>query len=101
MIGSAWTEWVRPIITVLACSRALRRERGDRGVQLGKQQPTRGAALQRERRVDHVAAGQPEMDPATRLADRLGHLADERDHVVIRRSLKLGDALRRRRGLVR
>ena len=69
-----------------------RDERVDGGVQLVEQQLPGGAALQRERGVDHVAAGEAEVDPAAVLADRLGDLADEGDHVVIGGLLQLGDA---------
>ena len=93
VIGSAWTEWVRPIITVSACSRAFASERRDELIHLHQQQVRRVAALERQRGVDHVARRQAEVDEAAFLAHRLGDLADEGDHVVVGRLLQLGDPL--------
>ena len=70
----------------------LAREQRDQRVCLGQQQVGGRAALQRQRRVDHVARGQAEVDVAALGADRLGDLADEGDHVVVGRPLELGDA---------
>jgi len=42
-----------------------------------------GAQLQRERRVEHVARGQAEVDPAPRVARRLAQDVDERRDVVV------------------
>ena len=47
------------------------------------------AQLQRERRVEHVRGGQPEVDPAPRLADRRREHVDERGHVVLGHQLAL------------
>ena len=92
VIGSAWTEWVRPIITVPACSRALRANSADQLVQLRQQQVRRGAALQRQRRIHHIARRQPEMQVSAFLPNRLGDLVDEGDDVVVGGLLQLGDA---------
>ncbi len=52
-----------------------------------------GPELERERRVDDVAAGQAEVEEAALRPDRLGDLADEGDDVVVGRPLDLGDPL--------
>ena len=51
------------------------------------------AELERERRVDDVAARQPEVEVAALRPDGLGDLADEGDDVVVGRLLDLGDPL--------
>ncbi len=48
-----------------------------------------GAQLQRERRVEHVGGGQPEVDPAPGLADGRGEHVHERGHVVLGHELAL------------
>ncbi len=50
-----------------------------------------GTQLQRERRVEHVGGGQPEVDPAPGLADGRGEHVDERGHVVLGHELALFD----------
>ena len=52
-----------------------------------------GLQLERETRVDDVAARQPEVEVAPLRADGLGDLADEGDDVVVGGPLDLGDAL--------
>ena len=54
------------------------------------------AQLQRERGVEHVGGGQPVVDPAARLPDRLRDDVDERGHVVVGDLLALLHRLRRR-----
>jgi hypothetical protein len=58
-----------------------------------------GAQLQRERGVEHIRGGQPEVDPAPGLAGRGGEHVDERGHVVVgdrSRSLTASTVKRRR-----
>ena len=58
------------------------------------QQPFAGRPeLERQRGVDHVAAGQAHMEEAALGPDGFGDLADERDHVVVGRPLDLGDPI--------
>ena len=91
VVGSAWTEWVRPIITVPASLRA-RAISARTSASASVAQPLPGGAeLEREPRVDDVAAREPEVEVAPLGADRLGDLAHERDHVVVRGLLDLGD----------
>ena len=92
-MGSAWTEWVRPIWSVRACSRARADERPDGIVEGADEQRTGRLALEREAGVDDVAAGQPEVEPATGIADGLRDLAHERDDIVVGGPLELRDAL--------
>ena len=73
-----------------ACARDQRMQQR---VDVVEQPLARGAELERERGVEDVAAGEAEMQVSTVGADRLGDLADERDHVVVRRPLDLGDPL--------
>ena len=76
MVGSAWTEWVRPIITVVGlAARARATSAVDEAVR-AVEQPLPGAAeLERERRVHDVAARQAEVEEASLRADGLGDLA--------------------------
>ena len=97
VVGSAWTEWVRPIITVPASIRARVDEGGDEPVRVVEEPAARGAELERERRVDDVAAGQAEVEVPALGSDRLGDLRHEGDDVVVGGALDLGDARRRRR----
>ena len=78
MVGSAWTEWVRPIITVPASIRARVDEGGDEPVRVVEEAVARGAELERERRVDDVAAGQAEVEVPALGPHRLGDLATRR-----------------------
>jgi hypothetical protein len=50
------------------------------------------AHLQRLRGVDDVRRGQPEVQPARRRPDLLGHRGREGDHIVLRRPFDLLDA---------
>ena len=90
VVGSAWTEWVRPIITVAGLGAGAGDHDGEQAVHVEQEAPAGGSQLEREARVD-IAAGQPEMEEATLGADRLGDLADEGDDVVVGRPLDLGD----------
>jgi hypothetical protein len=78
VIGSAWTEWVRPIISVA----------------VAQEQLAGGSQLERETGVDDVAAREAEVEVAPFGADRLRDLGDEGDHVVVGRLLDLGDPFR-------
>ena len=93
VIGSAWTEWVRPIMTVPACSRAWRMTAAMAASRSLEQQRCSGPALERQRRVHDVAAGQPEVQVAALRPDGLGDLADEGDDVVVGGPFELGDAV--------
>ena len=72
-------------------------QRGKQSIAVLQQDLARGPQLERERGVDDVALGQPEVEIAALRPDGLGDLADERDHVVVGRLLDLGDPLRSRR----
>ena len=91
VVGSAWTQWVRPIIMVSASARARGDERREQPVAVAQEPLAGRAQLERQAGVDDVAAGQAEMEVAALGADRLGDLADERDDVVVGRPLDLGD----------
>ena len=93
VIGSAWTLWVRPIISVSASLRARAIERRQQAVAVAQEEPAGVAELEREGRVDDVAARQPEMEVAALRPDGLGDLADEGDDVVVGGLLDLGDPL--------
>jgi hypothetical protein len=66
-------------------------ERCDERARAGQDHLTGGAQLQRERRVEHVRGGQPEVDPAPGRTDRRGEHVDERGDVVLGDSLALVD----------
>jgi hypothetical protein len=53
-----------------------------------------------QRRVAEVARGHPIVDPLGGLADVLGHVREERDHVVVRLALDLLDPLHFERGAI-
>ena len=72
-------------------------EHGQQTVEVEQQPLAGGAQLEREPRIDDVAAGQTEMEVAPLGADRFGDLADEGDDVVVGRALDLVDPRRRRR----
>ena len=74
------------------CSRARAAQRGERAIAAGEQQVARGADLQRERGVEHVARRHPVVDEARVGTDVLGDAGEERDHVVLHLALDLGDA---------
>ena len=71
-------------------------ERGGEPVRAVEQPLPRRAELERERRVDDVAAREPEVEVAALGADRLGDLADERDDVVVGRRARSRRSGRRR-----
>jgi hypothetical protein len=82
VVGSAWTPWVRPVQTVSRCAR-LGDECG-RDLARAAQHDLAGRAdLQRERRVEHVARRQAEVDPAPRVARRRAEDVDEGGDVVV------------------
>ena len=91
MVGSAWTEWVRPIIAVSASARARAMSTARSRSQSREQPLAGGPELEREPRVDDVAARQAEVQVPALGPDRLGDLADEGDDVVVGRPLDLGD----------
>ena len=93
VVGSAWTEWVRPIITVLASARARATMHDEQPVAVEEEALAGGPQLERETGVDDVAAGQAEVEVAAVGADRLGDLADEGDDVVVGRPFDLEDAV--------
>ena len=97
VVGSAWTEWVRPIITVLGLGAGAGDDHGEQAVAVERAAARRPRGAGARARVDDVAAGQPEVEVAALGPDRLGDLADERDDVVVGRPLDLGDPRRRRR----
>ena len=93
VVGSAWTEWVRPIITVPASFRARAISARTSASASVRRRAPGGAELEREPRVDDVAAGEAEVEVAPLGADGFGDLAHERDHVVVGCQLDLGDAV--------
>ena len=100
VVGSAWMPCVRPTLTVSLCSQAEVAQRRDEGVALGQQDVGGVDQLQRERGVEQVAARHAEVDVGGGLA-RLGVVGpgrQERDDVVLRDGLDLGDGLGGGRG---
>ncbi len=82
------------------CLRLLARPARERPRQLtsaGHDHLARRAELQGERGVEHVGGGQPEVDPAPRLARRCGEHVDEGGHIVVGRTLALVDRRDRER----
>ena len=78
--------------------RVLARLLGERGGQLARARDDHLAGppqLQRERRVEHVRGGQPEVDPAAGRTGRRREHVDERGHVVVGDRLALLDRLDR------
>ena len=73
-----------------ACARD---QRVEEGVDVAEQSLAGGAKLERERRVEDVAAGEAEVQVPALGPDGLGDLADERDHVVVGGLLDLRDPL--------
>jgi hypothetical protein len=68
-----------------------RDEDRDEPVRVVEQPRAGGSQLEGEPGIDHVAARQAEMQVAALRPDRLRDLAHERDDVVVRRALDLGD----------
>ena len=68
-----------------------RDEHGQEPVAVAEEPLAGRAELERETRVDDVAAGQAEVEIATLRTDRLGDLRHEGDDVVVGRALDLGD----------
>ena len=91
VVGSAWTEWVRPIITRAGLGAGPRHEDLEQPVRVAQEQLAGRAQLQRERGVDHVRRRQPEVQEPALRPDRLGDLGHERDDVVVGRPLELLD----------
>ena len=60
----------------------------------GQHEPARVLHGQSERGVEHVGRGEPEVEPASLLAELLCDRVDERGDVVMRRAFELGDPLR-------
>ena len=94
VVGSAWTEWVRPIITVAGLGRARPIRTASSRVDVAR------AAARRPRGAGGPGAVSttsllvsPRWRIATLRPDRLGDLADEGDDVVVGRPLDLGDPL--------
>ena len=78
VVGSAWTEWVRPIIVVSASARARATSDGEEPVAVAEEPLAGGAELEREPGVDDVAARQAEVEVAPLRPDRLGDLRRRR-----------------------
>ena len=82
VVGSAWTPWVRPTDERVA----MLERAGDQRVAIGDAPAaTIGPGLRElhgEAGVEHVGGGEPVVDPAPSLADRLGDDVDERGDVV-------------------
>ena len=99
VVGSAWTPWVRPTQSVSACSRGRepRARRGRRGRPATIDLPGL-AQLDRQGGVEHVRGGEPVVEPAPLLADRLRDHVDEGRDVVAGGPLALLDRLDRERG---
>ena len=70
---------------------------GERPLQPAEDQRAGVADLQRQRRVDDVGGRQAIVKPPPRVAELLGNGVDESRDVVVRQSLDLRDAFRRRR----
>ena len=93
VVGSAWTEWVQPIITVSASARARAiSATSSRSASRSNLPPAARNWSARAVSTTSLLVS-AEMQIAALGADRLGDLADEGDDVVIRRLLDLGDPL--------
>ena len=68
-------------------------EHGQQAVAVAEQSLAGGAQLERQARVDDVAARQAEVQIAALGSDRLRHLRHEGDDVVVGRALDLGDPI--------
>ena len=98
-IGSAWMPWLRPIITVRRCSKARVLTAAITRSTPATSSICRVAEHHRQRGVEHVGGGHPEVQPARGGADPLLHEGEEGDDVVPGGALDLVDArgVRRRR----
>ena len=84
VMGSACTPWVRPIIGVCLVLGARASCTASRSAVQVREDQVAGVAHQhRERGVDHVRGGEAVVEPAPLGPDVLGHVRDERDHVVL------------------
>ena len=90
VMGSAWMPCVRPTCTASWNSKARRLSTSPSADQVALQQLAAGLELQRQAGVEHVRAGHAVVDVLARLADVLGHVGEEGDHVVVGRLLDLG-----------
>jgi hypothetical protein len=72
---------------VLACACS---KRGHQLVRAAHDRLAGGVQLQRERRVEHVGGGQPEVDPAPGLTYGASQHVNEGGHVVVGHTLSLG-----------
>ena len=97
VVGSAWTPCVRPTQTVSTCSRARSASASANARAPGHDDLARGLQLQRERRVEHVAGRQAEVDPAPGVTGRRAQHVDERGDVVVGDRLALLHRLHRER----
>ena len=98
VVGSAWIPCVRPTHSVAyvltrACGDCLHQAPGIRQHQLAD-----ALELQRQPGVEHVARGQPVMNPAPGRSGRLRQHVDERGDVVVGHLLALVDRVDRERG---
>ena len=91
--GSAWTPWVRPIITVSRCRSACSISAATSDSVSASITPCSVTELRRERGVHDVGRGQPEVEVPSRLADGLLDRRDEGRDVVPLLGLELSDAL--------
>ena len=75
-------------------------ERREQRVDVGDEDVARAAELHGEAGVEHVGAGQPQMDEARFGADEFGEVSEEGDDVVLRHPLDLVDPRHVELGLV-
>ena len=93
VVGSAWTPCVRPTQTVSTCSRARAASAATSSRAPATTSSPGRAQLQRERGVEHVGRGQPEVDPAPGRPGARAEHVDERGDVVVGDPLALLDRL--------
>ena len=67
-------------------------ERREQRVNVGDKDVARAPELYRETRVEHVGAGEPQMDETRVGADELGKVSEEGDDIVLGHSLDLVDS---------
>ena len=91
MVGSAWMPWLRPIVGVQLVLEGAPLQGLQHRVELGQDQVGGALELDRQRRVEQVGGGQPEMEESRLLAADLLDMGEEGDHVVPRERLDLLD----------
>ena len=92
VVGSAWMPWLRPMVSVILCSKARVFSAASSAVDVGEQDVGGAHELDVETGVEHVRRGHALVDEARLGADVLGEMGQEGDHVVLGDGLDLVDA---------